>query len=363
MSPEVIVMWRHVHEALGYLESYHEQTFVVKLDNQAAARAEEVGVTRNIERLRRYEVRIVVIHPVDNLDVKSWPSLSPWADKRDIDNIRGIRDSLLKNRVPIVYGGHCREQTADKHAVQLAVALRAHKFLFLTDYDGVVNAADLLIRQTTVEDAEKYLRDGHIKPGVVKEKLERAVSAFRGGIKRVHIINGTKEDALYGELLTSEGIGTMVHSSADYTKDRRAKTSDGAMIIDIVRSAEFPVPVNLEEVGRKTGQFRVRVYDNYVHGCILYIPHEKAEALELSYLTTSREYEDAPDTEIMMREALEYAKKHDFKHVFMEAAKTQIWLGIYPWFLGMGFKRRRLREVLPGKFPEREGAEIWHLQP
>lgn len=209
-------MWRQVHEALDYLQHYRGQTFVIKIGKQVALRAEEVGVMRNIKRLRGHGVRMVVIHAVADLDISRWPSLILWADKRGIDNVAGIRATLLDDRVPVVYSGKGREESSDKHAAALAVNLGANKLLFLTDCDGVADADGLLIRQLTADGAKEYLRQSRAGSDSIAAKLECAISAFEHGIDRAHIINGLQEDALFHELLTSEGIGTMIYGREPY---------------------------------------------------------------------------------------------------------------------------------------------------
>ncbi|MGB3213926.1 MAG: hypothetical protein WBC26_04065, partial [Alphaproteobacteria bacterium] len=46
--------------------------------------------------------------------------------------------------------------------------------------------------------------------GGMKVKLENCLRALEGGVKRIHLINGLREDALYKEIYESVSPGTMV---------------------------------------------------------------------------------------------------------------------------------------------------------
>lgn len=357
-------MWKQVHEALGYIHHDSGKVFLVKIDNVVAEQAEEFGVTRDIERLVGNNIHIAIAHELSDWGISQWPSLRFLADQLDIGDLQEIKDSFESNRVPIVYCGQTNESSPEHNAAKLAKDLRAEKLLFLTNRDGLLDDRGFLIHQMTVDSARVFLKTSPLTVNVnadILEKLDSAVWALDNSIGRVHIINGLKEDALYGELFTSEGIGTMVHNLKDYIRDRKAEKKDCPMIVDIIRDAEFPVAISPQDITNSVLDFQVRTYDNYVHGCVLYTDHENAKALELSYLATSVSYENTSDTKEILCEALDYAKKQEFDHVFMEIDKTQIWLGIYPWFLKLGFERRHLRDVFPNIFQNREDKEVWYL--
>jgi N-acetylglutamate synthase-like GNAT family acetyltransferase len=352
---------RHLQEAVEYIRQYRGETFVLKLSKDVAEAAEEVGLIHNIEVLRGVGLRIVVAHALPTFNIAGWPGLAGMMDKRGVKNIFGIDHSLRKDRIAVVFCGAGQERTSDELAAHLAVSLRAYKLLFITDSDGVKDAHGLLMNQMTIKEAQKLLTDGQFLTTSMRDKLKAAAWAFEHNVDRVHIVNGLKENALLIELLTSEGIGTMIYGHEPYVDIRKAKKADCPTVIDLIRSGDFSGAIDLNGVSTRISSFRVRTYDDSPHGCMLFTVHKEASALEIAYAVTSRIYEDAPDTEVMVESAINYAREHQLRHIFMEAAKTQIWLGIYPWFLGLGFKRRHLRDVLPGEFPGREDSEVWYL--
>src|SRR4029077_3304191 len=56
-------------------------------------------------------------------------------------------------------------------------------------------------------------------------KAQYAAAACKGGIPRVHIINGMVDDGLLAEVFSNEGIGTLVYAN-EYQQVRPAKKKD-----------------------------------------------------------------------------------------------------------------------------------------
>lgn len=101
---------------------------------------------------------------------------------------------------------------ADTAAGAIAISLRAKKFFSITDVEGVRMIPDdpsSVISEFPVSDFERLVQDGVIKGGMIP-KVEACVRVVQGGVERAHIIDGRKPHAILLELLTDEGIGTMI---------------------------------------------------------------------------------------------------------------------------------------------------------
>ncbi len=350
-------MFRHIREALAYIPAYVGRVFVLKIGKDVLQRAQEIGLVQNISQLYDHKIRIIVVHAVRDFNPKDWPGLDGKGIKCGIENREGIDGVLRKaSRIPFVYCGHDQEFRSDYLAAELAASLKADKLIYLTDAE-VLGPDGAILHQVTMDTAKSLL--GFLQ-GHMREKMESAILALKGGVKRIHIVNVGEEDALLGELLTSEGVGSMVYEKT-YFAMGFAKTGERTEIIDIIRSAEFPETVDVRRATQHVTHFCVRRYDNTVHGCVLLTSHKAARTLELAYLATSRIYEDGSDAEELLLAAIKKAKERNLAHLFMETAKSQIWLGIYPWFLRHGFKRRALGEVLPAALAGRDpNTEVWY---
>lgn len=102
---------------------------------------------------------------------------------------------------------------ADTIAAQIALSLQAEKLILFTNTDGVYEDEKLL-KMLTIKEAKQKIVDGVIKDGM-EVKISTCISAIKGGIKRVHIINGLSPHSLLTEVLTKKGIGTMIISDQE----------------------------------------------------------------------------------------------------------------------------------------------------
>ena len=102
---------------------------------------------------------------------------------------------------------------ADTAAAKIAVALKAEKFVQLTNVPGVLKDIDdphSLIPRIHIEDVQGFIDDGTIAGGMIP-KIECCMLARRGGVPRTHIIDGRVPHSLLIEMFSDRGIGTMIY--------------------------------------------------------------------------------------------------------------------------------------------------------
>ncbi len=100
---------------------------------------------------------------------------------------------------------------ADVVAGKLAEVLKAEKLVLLTNTPGVLDKAGRLLTGLTPKQIDALVADGTLSGGMLP-KIASALDAARGGVKAVHIIDGRVEHALLLEILTDEGVGTLIKS-------------------------------------------------------------------------------------------------------------------------------------------------------
>jgi len=100
---------------------------------------------------------------------------------------------------------------ADVVAGKLAEVLRAEKLVLLTNTPGVLDKDGRLLTGLTPRDIDGLVADGTLSGGMLP-KIASALDAARGGVRSVHIIDGRVQHALLLEILTDEGIGTLIKS-------------------------------------------------------------------------------------------------------------------------------------------------------
>ncbi len=121
------------------------------------------------------------------------------------------QDGFIPIIAPVGVGeaGETYNINADLVASHMATALNAGRLILMTDVDGVLDGNHRLISSINAATVEKMIADQKITGGMIP-KIECALEAIRGGVKKVPIINGKRRHAILLELFTDEGIGTEV---------------------------------------------------------------------------------------------------------------------------------------------------------
>jgi acetylglutamate kinase len=129
-------------------------------------------------------------------------------------NKEPITALLSRGYIPVIasiglgYDGHAYNINADTVAAELAVSLKAHKLILLTDVPGVLGVDGKVVAVLSKDDARQRIDSGEVTGGMIP-KLEAALRAL-DGVPLAHIVDGRTPHALLLELFTEAGIGTMV---------------------------------------------------------------------------------------------------------------------------------------------------------
>ena len=98
---------------------------------------------------------------------------------------------------------------ADVVAGKLAEVLIAEKLVLMTNTPGVLDKNQKLITGLTPNQIDLLVNEGTLSGGMLP-KINSALDAARSGVNSVHIIDGRVEHALLLEILTSQGVGTLI---------------------------------------------------------------------------------------------------------------------------------------------------------
>jgi len=105
--------------------------------------------------------------------------------------------------------GEAYNINADVVAGKLAEKLGAEKLILMTNTPGVLDKSGGLLTGLTSERVKDLIADGTIAGGMLP-KINCALEAVHNGVKTSHIIDGRVPHALLLEILTSEGVGTLI---------------------------------------------------------------------------------------------------------------------------------------------------------
>jgi acetylglutamate kinase len=131
-------------------------------------------------------------------------------------NPDAVIDLMDAGRIPVVStvapdaDGVVHNVNADTAAAALAIALGATKLVMLTDVEGLyANWPDResLLSRVSADALEEMLP--RLESGMVP-KMEGCLRAVRGGVAAAHVIDGRIPHSVLLEIVTTEGVGTMV---------------------------------------------------------------------------------------------------------------------------------------------------------
>ena len=134
-------------------------------------------------------------------------------------NPKILYDLLERDYLPIVapIGLDDDYQTyninADEAAQKIASAVGADKLVYLTDVEGLYrdfSEKSSFISRISTREADKLISDGMIGGGMLP-KLSNCTDAIKGGVNRVHILDGRVPHSILLEIFTDKGFGTMFY--------------------------------------------------------------------------------------------------------------------------------------------------------
>lgn len=123
-----------------------------------------------------------------------------------------VRGDFIPVIAPIGVGeedGLTYNINADLVAGKLASALGAEKLILLTNTAGVLDGAGKLLTGLRAKEVDALIGDGTIHGGMLP-KIGCALDAVQAGVRSAHIIDGRVEHAVLLEILTDEGVGTLI---------------------------------------------------------------------------------------------------------------------------------------------------------
>lgn len=143
-----------------------------------------------------------------------------WLDIGQVGEIERIDPELIalldtRDFIPVIApigvgeDGESYNINADLVAGKLAETLQAEKLVLLTNTPGVLDKQGNLLTGLTAAEIDGLFADGTISGGMLP-KISSALEAVKNGVRSCHIIDGRVEHALLLEVLTDEGVGTLI---------------------------------------------------------------------------------------------------------------------------------------------------------
>jgi acetylglutamate kinase len=183
---------------------------IVELINAAGGKA--VGLTGQDGGLIRARKLTLESHehPGEAIDIGQVGEIES-IDPQLVQTLTGA--GFIPVIAPIGMGsaGETYNINADVVAGKIAEVLKAEKLVLLTNTPGVLDKEGRLLTGLTAKRIDDLFADGTISGGMLP-KISSALDAARAGVHSVHIIDGRVDHCVLLEILTSEGVGTMIRS-------------------------------------------------------------------------------------------------------------------------------------------------------
>lgn len=134
-------------------------------------------------------------------------------------NPNPITDLLNAGYIPVITSigmdenGVTYNINADTMACYVASALGAETIILMTDIRGLLrdkNDETTLIPEVTISQIQPLIDEGIVAGGMIP-KVECCVDTLKAGVKKAAIIDGRIVHAILIEMLSNEGIGTMIY--------------------------------------------------------------------------------------------------------------------------------------------------------
>lgn len=175
-----------------------------------------IGLTGKDGRLIRARKMLLRNEDADNPELKA----SEIIDIGHVGEVQGIDTRILSllsgsDFIPVIAPigvddeGVSYNINADLVAGKVAEVLRAEKLILLTNVAGLKDKNDRILTGLSAERVNALIKDGTIYGGMLP-KIRCALEAVENGVRTSHIIDGRVPHAVLLEILTDQGIGTLI---------------------------------------------------------------------------------------------------------------------------------------------------------
>ena len=218
-------------------------------------------------------------------------------------------------------------------AVKVAAAIHADKLIFIEElFDKLPRELDLkaikVLIQKVTSQSLRYL-------------LQMAEKACEKSIKRTYLLDQNIDGVLLLELLTRDGVGSMLTEEA-YDEVRTANLDDIAGIIRLIAPLEAKkvlVKRSREVLEQEIENYQVILKDGLVIACAAFLPYPEEMCAELSCLAVHQDYQGNKHAQLLLSLCEKVAQIQKMKFIFVLTTQTT------DWFIEHGFILAELKDL------------------
>ncbi len=230
--------------------------------------------------------------------------------------------------------------TADV-ASEIAIALQATKWIYLTENPGLFNAKNQLIQNKvfTLTEAKTWLP--YQTDSVKQTQLAQIIRTCEKGVHRIHLVNRKIEGVLLLELFSREGVGIMI-SADPYENIREACINDVGGLLELIQPLEekgILVRRSREKLEMEINHFIVQERDGTTIACVALYPFVEEKMAELACLVVHPQYQRENRADVLLNFLEKKAQKLGIEQIFVLTTQTA------HWFRERGFEPTNLSDL------------------
>jgi amino-acid N-acetyltransferase len=246
--------------------------------------------------------------------------------------------------------------SSNELATVLATRLGAEKLFFVTPLGGIA-AADLRRPAALSSEPEAQISrmtDGEAEALVALNKdhladpemelVSLALRACRGGVPRVHIVDGRVDGVLLKEIFSALGLGTMIYANT-YVNVRKMRSSDVSAALSVMAplvEAGILVSRTADQLEAQIDDYYVYEIDGMPHACVALHDFGRDHA-EIAALAVDRGYTSLNIGRRLVEYCLQEARRQGTRRVFVLTTQTA------DWFDSLGFVSGTVEDLPPDR--------------
>ncbi len=275
-------------------------------------------------RIRTASGNFIIARPIGVRDGIDYCHTGEIRKIDTVDITRRLDEGSVVLIAPIGYSptGETFNLLTESLATEVAIALQAHKCIYLTENGGIFDNNGEIIRQLTWAEAQKIKKIKKIKN---EQHLDYAIHACKNGVKRVHLISQQTNGALLLELFTRDGIGTLI-SNDSYENIRQASIDDIGGLLELIKPLEesgILVRRSREKLEIEINHFTVQERDGMIIACAALYPY--GNMAELACLAVHTDYRGADRGATLLLFLEREARKKGINQIFVLTTQTAHW--------------------------------------
>lgn len=227
----------------------------------------------------------------------------------------------------------------DSLSADIAVALKAAKWVCLGDSEGIYDQDGQLCHYLNLYDAQQWRTQNVDSPHC--RLIDNAIRVCKNGVQRTHLTSLAQDGNLLLELFTRDGVGTLISGDL-FEQTRKATLQDVAGLAQLIRPLEEKgalVRRSKEKLELEVEHFTLQERDGMVVACAALFPYFPDKMAEFACFAVHDQYRGEQRGDALLSLLEKEARHKNITHAFVFTTHTA------HWFRERGFIEGTLEDI------------------